>query len=31
MIQADGIHATDKGNEAVAKNVLAMLEPMLRR
>jgi acyl-CoA thioesterase-1 len=31
MIQADGIHATDKGNEAVAKNVLAMLEPMLKR
>ena len=31
MIQADGIHATDKGNEAVAKNVLPMLEPLLRK
>jgi acyl-CoA thioesterase-1 len=31
MIQADGIHATDMGNEAVAKNVLPLVEPLLRR
>ncbi len=31
MIQADGIHATDQGNELVAKNVLTMVEPLLKR
>ena len=31
MMQADGIHATDQGNEIVAKNVLGMVEPLLRR
>jgi acyl-CoA thioesterase-1 len=31
MIQADGIHATDQGNELVAKNVLVMVEPLLKR
>jgi acyl-CoA thioesterase-1 len=31
MIQPDGIHATDRGNEAVAKNVVPMVEPLLKR
>ena len=31
MMQADGIHATDKGNEVVAKNVLPLVEPLLRK
>ena len=31
MMQADGIHATDKGNEVVARNVLPLVEPLLRR
>jgi acyl-CoA thioesterase-1 len=31
MVQADGIHATDQGNEVVAKDVAAMVEPLLRR
>ena len=31
MIQGDGIHATDKGNEAVAKNVLPLVEAILKR
>lgn len=31
MMQADGIHATDKGNEVVAKNVLPLVEPLLKK
>ena len=31
MMQADGIHATDKGNEVVARNVLPLVEPLLRK
>jgi len=31
MIQSDGIHATDKGNEIVAKDVAAKVEPLLKR
>lgn len=31
MIQADGIHATDKGNEGVARTVLPFVEPLLKK
>ena len=31
MIQADGIHATDRGNEVVARNVLPLVESQLKR
>ena len=31
MIQADGIHATAKGNEVVARNVLKLLKPVLKK
>ncbi len=31
LMQADGIHATDKGNEVVAKNVLPLVEPLLKK
>lgn len=31
MIQRDGIHATDKGNEVVANNVLPLVERLLRK
>jgi acyl-CoA thioesterase-1 len=31
MMQADNIHATDQGNQIVAKNVLALVEPLLKR
>jgi acyl-CoA thioesterase-1 len=31
MIQADGIHATDQGNEVVARNVLPLVESQLKR
>ena len=31
MIQADGIHATDKGNEVAARNVLPLVEALLRK
>lgn len=31
MIQADGIHPTAKGNEVVARNVLNLLRPILKR
>lgn len=31
MIQADGIHATGKGNEGVAHTVLPLVEPLLKR
>ncbi len=31
MMQADGIHATDKGNEVVAQNVLSVVEPLLKK
>jgi acyl-CoA thioesterase-1 len=31
MMQADGIHATDQGNEIVAKNVLPLVEAQLKR
>ncbi len=31
MIQADGIHATDRGNEVVAKTVLPVVESVLKR
>lgn len=30
-IQADGIHATAKGNELVAENVFRLIKPMLKR
>lgn len=30
-IQADGIHATAKGNALVAKNVFKLIEPMLKK
>jgi len=30
-IQADGIHATAKGNALVAKNVFALIQPMLKK
>jgi acyl-CoA thioesterase-1 len=31
MMQADNIHATDQGNEIVAKNVLPLVEAQLKR
>ena len=31
MIQEDGIHPTAKGNEVVARNVLNLLKPMLKK
>lgn len=31
MMQADGIHATDRGNQIVAKNVLPLVEAQLKR
>ncbi len=31
MIQADGIHATDRGNEVVARNVAPVVEGQLKR
>jgi acyl-CoA thioesterase-1 len=31
MMQADGMHATDKGNEVVAQNVLAAVVPLLKK
>ena len=31
MMQADGIHATDKGNEVVASNLLPLVEPLLKK
>jgi acyl-CoA thioesterase-1 len=31
MIQADGIHATDRGNEVVARNVAPVVEGLLKR
>ena len=31
MMQADGIHATAKGNEVVARNVLNLLKPVLKK
>jgi acyl-CoA thioesterase-1 len=31
MMQADGIHATDKGNEIVARNVLPYVEKVLKK
>ncbi len=31
MMQADNIHATDKGNEVVARNVLPLVEPLLKK
>jgi acyl-CoA thioesterase-1 len=31
MMQADNTHATDKGNEVVARNVLPLVEPLLRK
>jgi acyl-CoA thioesterase-1 len=31
LMQADNIHATDQGNEVVAKNVLPVLESVLKR
>jgi len=31
MMQGDGIHATDKGNAIVAKNVLQFVEPLLKK
>jgi acyl-CoA thioesterase I len=30
-MQADGIHATDEGNAQVAKNLLPLLEPLLKK
>ena len=31
MMQADEIHATDQGNQIVAKNVQGLVEPLLHR
>ena len=31
MMQADNTHATDKGNEMVARNVLPLVEPLLKK
>lgn len=31
MMQGDGIHATAKGNEVVARNVLNLLKPLLKK
>jgi acyl-CoA thioesterase I len=31
MMQADGIHATEKGNEIVAQNVLSAILPMVKK
>jgi acyl-CoA thioesterase-1 len=31
MMQADKTHATDKGNEVVARNVLPLVEPLLKK
>jgi acyl-CoA thioesterase I len=31
MMQQDGIHATAKGNEVVARNVLILLKPLLKK
>ena len=31
MMQADGIHATAKGNEVVARNVLNLLRPLMKK
>ncbi len=31
MMQADNIHATDKGNEVVAKNVFPLVAPLLKK
>ncbi len=31
MMQADNIHATDQGNEIVARNVVGLVEPLLKR
>jgi acyl-CoA thioesterase-1 len=31
MMQADNTHATDKGNEVVARNVLPLVEPLLSK
>ncbi len=31
MMQPDGIHATDKGNEVVAQNVLSAVVPLLKK
>jgi acyl-CoA thioesterase-1 len=31
MMQADNIHATDRGNEVVARNVLPLVEPLLKK
>jgi acyl-CoA thioesterase-1 len=31
MMQADGVHATAKGNQVVARNVLNLLKPLLKK
>ena len=31
LMQADNIHATNKGNEVVARNVLPLVEPLLKK
>ena len=31
MIQADGIHATNKGNQGVARPVLPLVEPLRKK
>jgi hypothetical protein len=31
MMQPDGIHATDRGNEIVAQNVLSVVVPLLHK
>ena len=31
LMQGDNIHATDKGNEIVARNILPLVEPLLKR
>jgi hypothetical protein len=30
-MQADNIHATDQGNAIVAKNILPLVEPLLKK
>jgi acyl-CoA thioesterase-1 len=31
LMQADNVHATDKGNEIVARNLLPLVEPLLKK
>ena len=31
LMQADNVHATDKGNEVVARNIVPLVEPLLKK